>query len=144
MRTALLSCMMALLFVSPLFADVPAVSYHILRKVDLQKLISDDKDIPDLTSAEVETISIAHGHFQGQCKLYFKNKDYQFRIDVKPIDNSSRLSFSLSVYSDKTKASVGGSGAIEPGKEFSAKPDWNSPLSENMYVVLFRKVNLKK
>lgn len=135
---------LALLFAPALFADVPVVSYHIVNKADLKKLMAEDKDISKLRSVELEMISIAQGHFQGQCKLYFKNSNYQFRIDVKPIEKSERVSFTLSVYSSKDKTSAGGSGVIEPGKNFSAKHDWNSPLSENMFVVLFKKSNLKK
>ena len=143
MRAVLLSCVLALALASPCFADVPAVSYYVVKKADLRKLLPADKDLSSIPLDQIEKISLLQGTFQVPCKLNFKNTNYQFRIEVKRIKESDRLSFSLGGHSEKEKTSFHCCGAVNVGKTLTAKKDWDSPLSENQYVVLFRQVNLK-
>ena len=144
MRRALLSLLCLLAAASPALADEPATSFHVVKKVDLTKLLSKDKALSDLTTSEVEEASVIHGRFAGPCNTYFKNKDYQFRLKVKNTKKPREIFFEWSQYSREEHQSIGGLGRVTVGDAFTTTKDWNSPLSENMYAVLFRKVNLKE
>ena len=124
------------------FADEPAITFYVVGNI--QELLSEDKTISDLTVGEVEEASVFHGRFTGPCNVYFKNKDYQFRLKVKKTNEPEEIFFELSQYSQKKHKSIGGLGKVTIGDKFSTTKTWNSPLSENMYVVLFKKVNLRK
>ena len=140
MRTFLFSVFVCICSASPLFADVPATAFYVLKTDSLKQLMAEKEDLKSLDLLKVEDMSIVRGYFEGNCSIYLKTKDYQHRIKAF-IDKDGEILFSFRMYSQKYKKQVFSSvGEVKLKEYFSAKKKWQ----KEEYVVLLRQQNLLK
>jgi hypothetical protein len=130
-----------LILTNSVLADVPVISYFVVRTQALKALISKEGSLKTVSMNELEEISIARGYLNGECDFYLKTADHQYRFKItQTVDDI--LMFTFRMYSQKNKEKVFSSSGEVKLKEtkLSVKEDWQA----EEYAVLFCRKNLAR
>ncbi len=130
-----------LILTNSVLADMPVVSYFVVRTQALKALILKEGPLETVSMNELEEISIARGYLNRECDFYLKTADHQYRFKISKTEDDI-LMFTFRMYSQKTKEKVfSSSGEVKPKEtEFSVKENWQ----EEEYTVLFCRKNLAR
>ncbi len=97
----LISIIAVFFWANVVFADVQAVSYFVIKTDSLKELIKKNTNLENIPYLVLEDISIAKGYFDGECNLYLKTKDHQYRLKVW--ENENKLNYKFRMYSQANK-----------------------------------------